>query len=56
MILGDALFAMQTILEMLSNYQWEYVLQFSRNKNTHFAALLTTKRDTAQIVPGQPLP
>jgi len=54
MILGDALFATQTILEMLSNYQWEYVLQLSKNKNTRFAALLNTKRDTARIIPGQP--
>jgi len=54
MILSDALFVTQTILEKLSNYRWEHVLQFSRNKNTRFAALLNTKRDTAQIVPGQP--
>lgn len=54
MIVGDALFATQTVLEMLNNYQWEYIIQFSRNKNKRFAALLNTKRDTAQIVPGQP--
>lgn len=54
MILGDALFATQTVLDMLSNYQWEHMIQFSKNKNKRFAELLNTKRKTAEIIPDQP--
>jgi hypothetical protein len=54
MILGDALFATQTILDMLSHYQWEHMIQFSMNKHKRFTELLNTKRNAADEIPGQP--
>ena len=54
MILGDALFASQPVLKMLSHYQWEHMIQFSRNKHKRFAELLNIKRKTAETIPGQP--
>lgn len=54
MMLGDALFATQPILEMLSHYQWEHMIQFSRNKHKRFSELLNTKRKAARTIPDQP--
>src|SRR3990167_525026 len=54
MILGDALFATQTILDRLSHYQWEHMIQFSRNKHKRFTELLNTKRKTAKPIPAKP--
>jgi len=53
MMVADALFATQSILEILAQYRWEYVIQFSRNKLKRFTELLNSKRDTAQAIPGQ---
>lgn len=54
MILGDALFATQPILEMLSDYQWEHMIQFSRNKHKRFTELLNLNRKTAKEISDQP--
>ena len=54
MIIGDALFATQPILDMLSHYQWEHMIQFSRNKNKRFTELLNIKRKKAKEIPDQP--
>jgi hypothetical protein len=50
---ADALFATQSILEILTQYRWEYVIQFSKNKLKNFAELLNSMKDTAQTIPGQ---
>lgn len=54
MILGNALFTTQSILDMLSQYRWEHMIQFSRNKHKRYTELLNTKRKTAKEIPGQP--
>lgn len=54
MILGDALFATQPVLDMLSHYRWEHMIQFSRNKHKRFTELLNTNRKTAKEIPDQP--
>lgn len=53
MMFADALFATQSVLEILTQYRWEYVIQFSRNKLKNFAELLNSMKDTAQTIPGQ---
>jgi len=54
MMFADALFATQPVLEILTQYRWEYVIQFSRNKLKNIAELLNSMKDTAQIIPEQP--
>ena len=53
MMFADALFATQSVLERLTQYRWEYVIQFSKNKLKNFAELLNSMKDTAQTIPGQ---
>jgi len=53
-LFGDALFSTQPVLEILTQYRWEYIIQFSKNKLKHFSELLNSMRDTAQTIPGQP--
>lgn len=50
---ADALFATQPVLEILTQYQWEYVIQFSKNKLKQFGELLNSTKDIAQPIPGQ---
>jgi hypothetical protein len=52
-ILADALFATQTVLEVLTQYCWEYIIQFSKNKLKRFTELLNSNKSAAQIIPGQ---
>ena len=52
-IFADALFATQSILGIVTDYRWEYVIQFSKNKLKQFAALLNTMKDSAQTIPEQ---
>ena len=52
-IFADALFATQSVLEILTQYRWEYVIQFSKNKLKKFSELLNLMKDTAQTIPGQ---
>ena len=49
MIFADALFATQSVLEILNQYRWEYVIQFSKNKLKQFAELFNSEKKTAQI-------
>ena len=53
MMIADALFATQPVLEILTQCRWEYVIQFSKNKLKNFAELLNSKKATAQTIPGK---
>ena len=50
---ADALFATQSILGVLNDYRWQYVIQFSKNKLTQFATLLNSMKYSAQTMPGR---
>ncbi len=50
---ADSLFAVQSVLEILTENRWEYVIQFSRNKLKHFSELINSRKDAAQTIPGQ---
>ena len=49
---ADALFATQSVLEILTQYRWEYVIQFSKNKLKQFAELINSRKDSVQTIPG----
>jgi hypothetical protein len=53
MIIADALFATQPVLEKIRFYKWEHMIQFSKNKLTNFAKLLNAKKDEQQSIQGQ---
>ena len=52
-VFADALFATQSVLGVLHQYRWEYVIQFSKNKLKTFSELLNLQRESAQTIPGQ---
>jgi DDE_Tnp_1-associated len=53
MMFADALFATQSALEILTQYRWEYVIQFSRNKLKQFSELINSQKESAQTIPAQ---
>jgi hypothetical protein len=52
-VFADALFATQSVLGVLHQYRWEYVVQFSKNKLKTFAELLNLQRKSSQTISGQ---
>jgi hypothetical protein len=52
-LFADALFATQSVLEILHNNHWEYVISFSKEKIKKFAELLNSKREQSQSIPNQ---
>jgi hypothetical protein len=52
-LFADGLFATQSVLEILHNHHWEYVIQFSKDKLKFFAECLNSRKEAAQSIPNQ---
>jgi hypothetical protein len=49
----DALYATQSVMGVLQQYRWEYIINFSKNKLKIFAKILNRQRRFKSIIPGQ---
>jgi hypothetical protein len=49
----DALYATQSVMGVLQQYRWEYIINFSKNKLKIFAKILNRQRKFKPIIPGQ---
>jgi hypothetical protein len=50
----DALYATQSVMGILHQNHWEYIINFSKNKLKNFAKILNKQRKSKSMVPGQP--
>ncbi|CAN5463383.1 hypothetical protein BH10PSE19_BH10PSE19_00940 [soil metagenome] len=53
MVFMDALYATQSMMGLLHQYDWQYVINLPKNKLKDFTKLLHEKRDTKQSIPNQ---
>jgi len=52
-LFADAMFATQTIMEMLHNYQWEYIIRLPKKKLTDLSKQLSKNKPDRVSLPNQ---
>ncbi|MEO8402220.1 MAG: transposase family protein [Gammaproteobacteria bacterium] len=50
----DSLYATQSVMGILHQCHWEYVINFSKNRLKNFAEILNKQRKARTVIPGQP--
>lgn len=53
MILADAMFATQSVMGIINDNHWEYIIRLPKKKLTDFAEIINKKRNSAIALPNQ---